>query len=152
MTTYLSHTYSPSPPSVPFELVWYNGWELTLWNQLDWIGTMSTPYTSFKLLNFFEPQFSITGGQWDLFNGGGGLVTKLCPTLVTPWTVTHQAPLSMGFPRQEHWSGLSFPPPGKSFRPRDQTCISWVAGGFFYCWATREAHLFNRIALNISEN
>ena len=30
----------------------------------------------------------------------------------TPWTVTHQAPLSMGFPRQEHWSGLPFPSPG----------------------------------------
>ena len=29
--------------------------------------------------------------------GSGGLGTKLCPTLVTPWTVTCQAPLSMGF-------------------------------------------------------
>ena len=27
----------------------------------------------------------------------------------TPWTVAHQAPLSMGFPRQEYWSGLHFP-------------------------------------------
>ena len=31
---------------------------------------------------------------------------------VTPWTVANQAPLSMGFPRQEYWSGLPFPPPG----------------------------------------
>ena len=30
---------------------------------------------------------------------------------VTPWTVAHQAPLSMGFPRQERWSGLPCPPP-----------------------------------------
>ena len=30
---------------------------------------------------------------------------------VTPWTVAHQAPLSMGFSRQEHWSGLPFPSP-----------------------------------------
>ena len=29
----------------------------------------------------------------------------------TPWTVHHQAPASMGFPRQEYWSGLPFPPP-----------------------------------------
>ena len=43
---------------------------------------------------------------------GGGLVAKLCPTLVTPWTVTCQAPLSMGFSRQEYWSGLPFPSPG----------------------------------------
>ena len=33
-------------------------------------------------------------------------------TFVTPWTVAHQAPLSTGFPRQEYWSGLPFPPPG----------------------------------------
>ena len=32
--------------------------------------------------------------------------------LVTPWTVTCQAPLSMGFPSQEYWSGLPCPPPG----------------------------------------
>ena len=30
----------------------------------------------------------------------------------TPWTVAHQATLSMGFPRQKYWSGLPFPPPG----------------------------------------
>ena len=31
---------------------------------------------------------------------------------VTPWTVAYQAPPSMGFPRQEYWSGLPFPFPG----------------------------------------
>ena len=29
----------------------------------------------------------------------------------TPWTVAHQAPLSVGFPKQEYWSGLPFPSP-----------------------------------------
>ena len=42
----------------------------------------------------------------------GGLVAKLCPTHVTPWTIACQAPLSMGFSRQEYWSGMPFPPPG----------------------------------------
>ena len=32
--------------------------------------------------------------------------------LATLWTVAHQAPVSMGFSRQEYWSGLSFPSPG----------------------------------------
>ena len=41
----------------------------------------------------------------------GGLVTNPCPTLVTPWTVASQAPLPMGFSRQEYWSGLPFPAP-----------------------------------------
>ena len=31
---------------------------------------------------------------------------------VTPWTVAHQAPLSLGFSRQEYWSGMPFPSPG----------------------------------------
>ena len=38
-------------------------------------------------------------------------VTQLC-TLCNPWTMAHQASLSMGFPRHEYWSGLSFPVPG----------------------------------------
>ena len=45
-------------------------------------------------------------------NNDGALVPKSCLTLATPWTVACQAPLSMGFPRQEYWSGLPFPPPG----------------------------------------
>ena len=45
-------------------------------------------------------------------NGGGGLVPKSSPALVTQWAIAHQAPLSMGFPRQEYWSGLPFPSPG----------------------------------------
>ena len=45
-----------------------------------------------------------------------------CPTLcvqpcVTLWTVAHQAPLSVGFSRQEHWSGLLCPPPGDLLHP-----------------------------------
>ena len=44
--------------------------------------------------------------------GGGGLVAKSCLTLATPWTVAFQAPLSMGFSRQEFWSGLPCLPPG----------------------------------------
>ena len=39
-------------------------------------------------------------------------VTQSYPTLETPWTVAHQAPLSMGFSRQECWSELPFPSPG----------------------------------------
>ena len=45
---------------------------------------------------------------------GSGLVTKLYLILETPWTV---APLSMGFPRQEYWSGLPFPSPGNLPNP-----------------------------------
>ena len=47
-----------------------------------------------------------------LCSPGGRLGAKSCPILVTPRTVAYQAPLSMGFSRQEHWSRLPFPSPG----------------------------------------
>ena len=39
-------------------------------------------------------------------------VAQPCPTLCNPWTVAYQVSLSMGFSRQEYWSGLPFPSPG----------------------------------------
>ena len=49
---------------------------------------------------------------------GGGVVTKSCSTLATPWTVAWQVPLSVAFSRQECWSGLPFPFPGELPNPR----------------------------------
>ena len=54
--------------------------------------------------------------------------------IVTPWTVAHQAPLSMGFPRQEYWSGLPFPTLGDLPNPGIKlTSLASLAlaGGFF---------------------
>ena len=41
----------------------------------------------------------------------------MADSFVTPWTVAHQTPLSMGFSRQEYWSGLPFPSPGNLSNP-----------------------------------
>ena len=49
------------------------------------------------------------------YGGAGGLVSKSCPTFVTPWTIACQDPLSISFSRQEYWSRLPFPSPGESF-------------------------------------
>ena len=43
---------------------------------------------------------------FSMYIGSSGFVTKSCLTLVTPWTLAHQAPLSMGFPSQEYWSEI----------------------------------------------
>ena len=51
--------------------------------------------------------------------------------LATPWTVARQAPLSMGFPRQEYWSRLPFPPPGDLPHPGIKPVSPALAGGFF---------------------
>ena len=56
----------------------------------------------------------------------------------TQWTVTHQAPLSLASPRQEHWSGLSFPPPRS--RLRDRARVSCLADGFFPTEPPGEPH------------
>ena len=50
------------------------------------------------------------GRQWR--QGDQKVKVKSCPTLWAPWTVAHQAPLSMGFSRPEYWSGLPFHSPG----------------------------------------
>ena len=54
---------------------------------------------------------------WDWMYGGGGLAAQLCVALMKPWTVAHQASLSLGFPRQEYWNVLPFPSPGDLFSP-----------------------------------
>ena len=67
------------------------------------------------LMNIYVQVFAWTRaiicvGYWSILQFGG-LVTKLCPTIGTPWTIALQVPLSKGFFRQEYWSGLPFPSP-----------------------------------------
>ena len=50
---------------------------------------------------------------------------------MTPRTGAGQAPLSMGFPRQEYWNGLPFPPPGALPNPGIEPVSPTLAGGFF---------------------
>ena len=62
-----------------------------------------------------------------------------------PWTIVRQAPLSMGFSRQECWSGLLCPPPGDLSNPGIKlTSVTSpaLAGGFFTTSATWEAPYF----------
>ena len=64
---------------------------------------------------------------------------------VTPWTVTHQVPLSMGFPRQEYWRELPFPTPGylpdRGVEPESLVSLASLAlaDGFFTYFTTWEA-------------
>ena len=71
-------------------------------------------------------------------------IAQSCLTL-TPWTVARQAPLSMGFSRQEYWSGLLCPPPGDlpdpEIEPRSLTFPA-SASGFSSSSAVWEAPVF----------
>ena len=56
------------------------------------------------------------------------------------WAVTHQAPLFIEFPREEYWSGLSFPSPGDLPDPGiKSSCISCLGKQILYHWATRKS-------------
>ena len=48
------------------------------------------------------------------------------------WTIAHQAPLSMGFHRQEYWSELPFPSPGGLLDPAVEPASPALAGGLFF--------------------
>ena len=63
-------------------------------------------------------------------------------SFASPWTVAHQILLSMGFPRQEYWSGFPFPTPGDLPDPAIKLMSPVspaLAGGFFTTEPTREA-------------
>ena len=69
----------------------------------------------------------------------------------TPWTVTHQSPLSMGFSRQEYWSGLPCPPPGDLPEPGikpSSPMSSALADGFF----NHQCHVGNPLLLFVQFN
>ena len=70
----------------------------------------------------------------------------------TPWTVARQASLSMGFSRQEYWSGLPFPPPGNLPSPGIKPTLltsPLLADGFFTTSAAWEALSYVRSLNNL---
>ena len=79
------------------------------------IGFLHKPWIINLFLSTF---FSVDSGPPD--SGPLVIVKSLSHVWLfeTPWTVSYQAPLSMGFSRQEYWSGLPFPSPGDLSNPR----------------------------------
>ena len=69
----------------------------------------SNTILKYKILYSYE---NLTHLSLSLSSLSLSLAAKLFLTLTTPWIVARQAPLSMGFSRQEYWSGLPFPSPG----------------------------------------
>ena len=75
-------------------------------------------------------------------------------SFATPWTVAHQTPLSMRFPRQEYWNGLPFPSPGDLPDPgiTPKSPGRQTGREILYHWATREAimtYIHHHIILSI---
>ena len=62
-------------------------------------------------------------------------VAQSSPTLSAPWTAAHQAPLSMGFSRREHWGGVPL--------PSSYTCTEGVKKGMLLLGETKERNKSN---------
>ena len=63
---------------------------------------------------------------------GGGMSWKTEIDSVSPWTIACQAPLSMGFSKQEYWSGLPCPPLGHPLYPGIKTRSPTLQADFFF--------------------
>ena len=105
---------------------------------------MTTGISLCRLGLFFlkvrEAKVRLQRNVFTLFNVKGHIFSPICPVLshfscvrlfVTPWTVAHQIPLSIGLCKQEYWSGLSFPSPGDLPEPGIEPSSPALAGGFF---------------------
>ena len=76
---------------------------------LTWVGV---PWKQTLRPSFTCMKFPAELPQVQQGTGVGRCVSRSVVSIsATPWTVAHQAPLSMGFSRQEYWSGLPFPSP-----------------------------------------
>ena len=94
-------------------------------------GTFPDPGSNLPLMSFaLAGEFFTTSASW---RSEVKSLTRV-RRFVTPWTVAYQAPLSLGFSRQEYLSGLPFPSPGELPNPG-------IKSGSPACrppWATRE--------------
>ena len=84
------------------------------------------PDTLHTLANLFL-KTSPGGSYWPHYV----CVCSVVSESLQPMDWGRQAPLSMGFPRQEYWSGLPFPPPGDHSDPGTEPTCPALAGGFF---------------------
>ena len=88
-----------------------------------------------------EPLLKASGQWYQLWPKGGVFVLSCfsCVQLfATLWTAAHQAPLSIGFSRQEYWSGFPFSSPGDLPDPGIEAASPALAGGFFTTSTTWE--------------
>ena len=94
-----------------------------LWSSAPWIqlGPFLSREGNQRLRHRFHGALGSGGKCWKRLCGHVHLLPASCAKVLSrvwlcnPWTVAHQAPLSMGFSRQESWSGLPSPSPGRIF-------------------------------------
>ena len=116
---------------VPVQFLPGSGW-CSQTHCYPWVFTVS----SLTPVNWLTPV-----GWWGIHCRGLSCVSHFCHVqlFATPWTVAHQAPLSMGSPKQEDLSGLPFPSPRDLPNPGIQPHFTTSQAASSSVWATREA-------------
>ena len=97
------------------------------------LATLSNPTNTYGL----KPYFYIIRWERSLLCCAESLSRVWL--FVTPWTVAHQPPLSMGILQARILEWVAISSSRGSSQPRDWTQVSHIAGGFFTIWATWEA-------------
>ena len=128
-------------PPLPCEALWSTGHRWYISAMVKTTATLHHRLTEHPTdaEHFMQTVFSLTHikSQW-FRNCVHAQSLSGVQLFVTLWTVTHLAPLSTGFPKQVHYSGLPFPPPRVSSQPRDWTQVSCTGRRILYHWATWE--------------
>ena len=136
---------------------------LSNWTELNWTECIYMESRKMVPMNLFtgweQRHPDIENGPVGTAGGGAGwgkeraalkymrcavlhsVTSVLSDSLQLPWTITHQAPPSMGFSRQEYWSTLPCPSPGDLPDPGSNPYLLRLRhySQILYCWATREA-------------
>ena len=108
-----------------------------------------TTYSTFTFIQCQKYKLLIDLPELSLYFQVVVLIGKLCLTFVIPWTVALLAPLSMGFHRQEYWSGLPFPSPGDLPDPGTEPVSPALIGRFSYHCTIQEAPFLKRSLYSI---
>ena len=117
-----------------------NGFNKSLLNDIPVVGTWSSWCSSWPQV--FLSDLPVMG--WAVFKARACVPSYFCHIQLceTPLTIACQAPLSMGFSTQEHWSGWPCPPQGDVPNPRIEPCLPHYRR-ILYHWATWEGQLGN---------
>ena len=98
---------------------------------------------NFWSLVFLYSSLSVYGSLLNTLDVDVDVCVISCVWLfATPWTVAHQAPLSIGFAKQEHWSGLPFLFPGDLPNQGIKPLAPALAGRFFTAELPEKPHIF----------
>ena len=128
----LPHVVFPDQGWNSHPLLWQGGDSLPL-------SCQESPQAYFRLI-FHAPIWWERPGSWEssatvlaLPSKALGPLASTCPSLSRVWLFAHQVHLSMGFPRQDYWSGLPFPSP---------KILIWII--FAYCNSLRKLLFFSQ--------